>query len=636
VIRAALQALGSVVRTADGLTVEEVQVADRSMYRVTIAGRFPPRGLRYVLYGGARALAYAVPSPNQLAARAITRDRSVLTAPLSVGYGTLRRVPQVGTPGTALAPAGPVAAAPLPGPYEVTRTAYDLGDRVYQPPGLGGKVELAADVHHPTDLTAGPYPLVLFLHGNHASCFLGTRSDYRWPCRAGWEPIPNHEGYAYIARRLAAYGYVVVSISGNGVNVLGNFVDDTGMRQRGLLVEKHIDLWRDWSTVGGDPFGATFVGAIDLDRIGTMGHSRGGEGVVWNVIVDRERSDPYGIDAVLPLAPVDFTRATVNEVPLAVMLPYCDGDVYDLQGIHLFDDARYLEPGDASPKHTVTVFGANHNFFNTVWTPSGGYPGAFDDTWFRCPDRLTEREQRQVGSAYIVRFFRRYVGGDLSLDPMWTGAEAPSIGAARTLVSYLAPDAAGRRMDVDRFTDASDLGTNEQGGDVIVDSLPFYAWCADIFELPCFNERFAYTDVHLEGLPQGILAWSRGTGSLRFELPAGSRDVSAFDAFQLRTALDPGSWLNDGISHQDLVVVLEDGNGDTAEVGASDVGNDALANPFPTARSFGHIILNQVRFPLELFTGIDLSDIRAVEIVFSRVAYGKIHVADLAFSAGAA
>jgi hypothetical protein len=587
------------------------------------------------LYANSTAVAYGIPAPNLRSLRAITADAAVASTRLTVGYGNLRNVRAAG-PTDATAPEA-LGGSGTPGPLEVTRTEYDLGDKAYQPPGLGGKVELTADVHYPTDLSSGPFPLILFLHGNHSSCYRGDRSGYTWPCKPGWKPIPNYEGYDYIARRLASYGFVVVSISGNGVNVLGNQVDDTGMRQRGLLVEKHIDLWRDWSTIGGEPFGDTFLGSIDLDRIGTMGHSRGGEGVVWNVIVDRERPSPYGIDAVLPLAPVDFTRVTVNDVPLAVMLPYCDGDVYDLQGIHFFDDARYLEPGDQSAKHTVTVFGANHNFFNTVWSPSGGYPGAFDDTWFRCEGKLTERQQRKVGSTYIVRFFRRYVGNDLSLDPMWTGAETPAgIAPARTLVSYLAPDAVDRRMDVDRFTDPTDLGTNEQGGDVIPDAVPFFGWCADTYELPCFGDRYAYTDIHLEGLAQGIVAWSRGEGSVRFELPAGSRDVSAFDAFQLRAAMDPGSPLNYGYDVQDFVVALEDGNGERAELGASDVGNDALADPFPTRRSQGHIILNQIRFPLELFDGVDLTDIRAVELVFSRIAYGDIHVADLAFSAGAA
>ena len=57
-------------------------------------------------------------------------------------------------------------------------------------------------------------------------------------------------------------------------------------------------------------------------------------------------------------------------MPLAVLLPYCDGDVADLQGVHFYDDARYNVPGDSAFKHTILVMGANHNFYNTIWTPT--------------------------------------------------------------------------------------------------------------------------------------------------------------------------------------------------------------------------------------------------------------------------
>jgi hypothetical protein len=198
-------------------------------------------------------------------------------------------------------------------------------------------------------------------------------------------------------------------------------------------------------------------------------------------------------------------------------------------------------------------------------------------------------------------------------------------------VSYLAPDEPNRRLDVDRFTEPGDLGINEQGGAVVPEDIGFYGWCADTYDVPCFSDRYAYEDRHLEGLSQGILSWGSGTGSVRFELP-GSSDVSAFDVFQLRTAMDPAQTF--GVDYQDFELVLEDGTGARAEVGASDVGNEALANPFPRRRGFGHILLQQLRFPLELFVGVDLGQIEAVEIRFSRVPYGTIHVTDLAFSAG--
>lgn len=637
-----LRAHGTIVRRDGRVTVESLYApaslgAADPLYRVTVAGRFPPRALRYVVYAGSHPVGYGVPGSTG-SVRAVTTDGDVLRDPVSVRYGSGAATP----PTTASTVDGPAALSPRavlgsrsssPGPYAVTRKVYDFGDQVLQLSGLTGKVEETADVHYPTGLSDGPYPLVLFLHGNHSSCYKGMQASYEWPCPGRWKPLPNYTGYDYIAERLASYGFIVVSISGNGVNVLGNQVDDTGMRQRGELIERHIDLWKTWDTTGGAPFGTRFIGKIDLSRIGTMGHSRGGEGVVWNVIVDRERSTPYGIDAILPLAPVDFDRATVNDVPMAVMLPYCDGDVSDLEGMHFFDDARYRVPGDPTPKQTVTVYGANHNFFNTVWSPGGGYPGSFDDGSPRCPGRLTEAQQRKVGVAYVVSYFRRYLTRSMALNGIWTGVKTPpAIAPAKALVTYLAPDVAGQRLDLDRFAAAGSLSTDQLGGAVRSQGMSTYGWCKDTFSHPCVRGRYSYTDVHLPGLPQGILGWSDRSGYLRFGLPAADHDVSGYDALQFRGAVNPGHDVNRGLARQDLVVELRDGSGHRATLAASDVGNAALVYPPGLRLGLGHTILNQVRFPLKRFHGVNLTDIRSVTLGFSRTRGGVIDVADLAFN----
>jgi hypothetical protein len=154
---------------------------------------------------------------------------------------------------------------------------------------------------------------------------------------------------------------------------------------------------------------------------------------------------------------------------------------------------------------------------------------------------------------------------------------------------------------------------------------------------------YAWYDVHLSwswfgtappGLEQGVLGWSDDGGVLRFEIPVGEGDVRGFDAFQFRAATNPGYWANPSGGYQDLVVVLIDGDGHRAEVVASDVGNDALAYPLGR-RGAGHFILNQVRFPLELFEGVGLRDVRAVELQFSRTQSGVIDIADVAFASGA-
>jgi hypothetical protein len=85
-------------------------------------------------------------------------------------------------------------------------------------------------------------------------------------------------------------------------------------------------------------------------------------------------------------------------------------------------------------------------------------------------------------------------------------------------------------------------------------------------------------------------------------------------------------------------VAIEDQDGTAAQVAAADAGNDALAYPFQRSRRGfgGHIIMNQIRFPLSAFAGIDLSRVAAVELRFSRTDRGVIDVSDMAFVKGAA
>ncbi|HXQ36553.1 MAG TPA: hypothetical protein VN843_21250, partial [Anaerolineales bacterium] len=59
-----------------------------------------------------------------------------------------------------------------PGPLAVTREEYNFGDTAFQPTDFPGPVELRASIHYPTVL-AGPYPVIVLLHGRHATCFKG-------------------------------------------------------------------------------------------------------------------------------------------------------------------------------------------------------------------------------------------------------------------------------------------------------------------------------------------------------------------------------------------------------------------------------------------------------------------------------
>src|ERR1700752_5341320 len=482
-----------------------------------------------------------------------------------------------------------------PGPLAVTREEYNFGDIAFQPTDFPGPVELRASIHYPTVL-AGPYPVIVLLHGRHATCFKGGSQLLQWPCTTnGSQTIPSFQGYDYVAESLASNGYVVVSVSANGVNAVDNFVFDLGALARAELMQKHLDILKGFNTTGGAPFGTKFVGKFDLTRVGTMGHSRGGEGVVRHYVLNNDLGAPYGIKAVFPLAPVDFNRFVVNNAALNVLLPYCDGDVSDLQGVHFYDDARYNVPGDTSPKHYELVMGANHNFYNTIWSPSSPFPGSANDWRAFVPggnsdpqcgkgkgnQRLTEAQQRGTGLAYMTAFFRAYVGGETQFLPILPG-DAPPPASAQTnnlFVSEHAPDNLG--FDVKRLLNDTNLTVNPAGGAGTQTDLTPYELCGGDAPQPqrCLPDQSNARQPHttpsarspLRGLSQLKTGWNSITGNYRNNVPAALGNVSRFQAIQFRVSVNFADARNLTDLAQDFRVVLTDASGSSASVRVSDV-----------------------------------------------------------------
>lgn len=545
-----------------------------------------------------------------------------------------------------------------PGPLSVTREEYNFGDTAFQPSNFPGPVELLASIHYPTNLAGGPFPVILFLHGRHATCFSGGGGQFlQWPCTNGRLPIPSYQGYDYVSQVLASHGYVVVSVSANGVNAVDNAVFDLGALARAELLQKHLDILKTFNTTGGAPFGTKFVGKFDLTRVGTMGHSRGGEGVVRHYVLNNSLGAPYGIKAVFPLAPVDFNRFVVNNAALDVLLPYCDGDVSDLQGVHFYDDARYNVPGDPSPKHYMLVMGANHNFYNTVWTPSSGIPGATND-WLsfvqgghadsQCGSvpgnqRLTEAQQRGTGLAYMSAFFRSYVGGESQFIPILTG-DAPPPASAQTnalFVSYHAPDIPGIRLDVNRFLNNTSLSLNFLGGAATPTALTPYDLCGGDAPpankcLPtALNAQQPHTTPSARSAARGMTqlrtGWNDLTGNYRNNIPAALGNVSGFQAVQFRVSVNFADARNLAGLAQDFRVVLTDASGAASSVRVSDV-SGALYFPPGETGPVPKVVLNTVRIPLSAFGGVNLNAVRSVQFTFNERLQGALLITDVAFA----
>lgn len=577
----------------------------------------------------------------------------------------------------------------VPGPYATTRQQYNFGTTAFQPSNAalaGHRVELTAEITAPTNLGSftGPLPVVVLLHGRHVTTYnpMTGQVFLEWPAGPGRLSIPSYQGYEYLADNLASHGYVVVSVSANGVNAFDNgfpipFNTDLGALARAELLQRTYDILHDLNTGSGTvtnrpgdtvtintaPFGTRYVNKLDLQNIGLMGHSRGGEGIVRSYALNQSLGSPYGIKAVLPLAPVDFTRITINGVPLEVILPYDDGDVSDLQGVHFYDDSLYNVPGDRAPKHTILVNGADHNFFNTIWSP-GVFAGGSDDSGYPADLRLTQAQERAVGLDYMAAFFRTYVGNATvpvtpAFLPMLRGDVPPPASALtdQVYVGYEAPDAPAFRRDVNRERTAANLTTNNLGGAVLTSPLAsgtdsgittFNIVGAAQLPLPGQSSARQPHETpsarsNAPGLNLLRLQWTNTLNAFyENDLPAGTRDVSGYYALSFRASTVYSFTPPDGILDNrnkpnltlDFSVTLTDGQGNTATVRADNFTRD-LYYPFgpdtpgtPVPRVF----LNSVRIPLGAFGGVNLTDVRSIRFNFDQKAQGEVLLADLAFA----
>ncbi|MFD4637219.1 hypothetical protein ACFWN2_07875 [Lentzea sp. NPDC058436] len=301
------------------------------------------------------------------------------------------------------------SAAPADHGSGVRKVEYSLGDRAFQVPGFHTEpdgpvadLELTAVVHAPRTLV-GKRPLVLLAHGYWKPC---ADDQWKWPCPSG-DAFPSYRGYDYLAEELARQGFVVVSVSVNGVNAgeMGEIADVA----RAAVMSKHLELWRDLNEGRGPLKLAGFRGHVDLTNVGTLGHSRGGRGAVYQASDKHVGELPVGvrIKAVLPLAPADYYAPDpeapenldyrITKIPFAAMTGSCDGAV---------GGGSYVENAkgrNVVPIHAVKPLNANHNYFNTVWSY---------DNDSSCPDRaLTPERQRRIATTYIPAFFQQYLNG---------------------------------------------------------------------------------------------------------------------------------------------------------------------------------------------------------------------------------
>ncbi|MBO0857263.1 MAG: hypothetical protein J2P21_02180 [Chloracidobacterium sp.] len=544
------------------------------------------------------------------------------------------------------------------GPFTTTSSEYKLpptNDDLVAPQVV---TELWARIYRPTDLNNAPHPLLIFLHGNHATCgrYAGAgqgRLDINiqytltGSCPSGYVVVPSHEGYAYLAELLASWGYVVVSINANrGINAAPGVPGDLGLNlRRGRLILRHLQklaAWNSGSEATPTSLGFSLQGKLDFNHVGMMGHSRGGEGVRAALAQYRDAGSPWpaligvpvNVEGIFEISPVDGqTSRVLNADGLAwnVLVGMCDGDVFNLQGVRVFD--RMLANRNDNPatqKSTFTVWGANHNFFNTEWQLSEsagclGHPRLFDRL-------LGSANQRQTAIAGALAFFRAHVGA--VKNPEFANIFNPQ---------FALPASLSNITRVDRgYTDSPNSSVTEVFEDFDQPTgFNTYGFTNDASNITITHGGIAN---HSPAQRVARISWNNpGAGTFfqsNWTAPGSGRDVTGFETLDFRVSMQckdlACTTTNGGFNFQtNFSIRMVSANGALSDpVQLRDY--VSLTGPVGgLVRGVGtspHPILMTARIPLTAFGNAQLTSLRGVRFTFDDTNKEDINVGNIRLS----
>jgi len=248
----------------------------------------------------------------------------------------------------------------------------------------------------------GPFPLVLMVHGNH------LMEDF------------SDEGYGYLGEMLASRGFIAVSVDQNFLNYsVWSNIPDHDMKVRAWMLLKHLQQIQAYDGEAGN----AFSGKVDWQRIGMIGHSRGGQAVA--IAADRKRwfdqdaslqgLDRLRIEAVVAIAPTDWTvdkkSVYLWDVNYLTLHGARDGDLHNFYGEEQYERTAFSDQAGRF-KAAVYLPEANHSQFNTSW---GAYDLSFPGgLLLQLKGIMPGEAQRQAAMVYISAFLEDALHGDES------------------------------------------------------------------------------------------------------------------------------------------------------------------------------------------------------------------------------
>jgi hypothetical protein len=291
---------------------------------------------------------------------------------------------------------------------------------------------LWARVYRPVDLSQAPYPVLVFLHGNHATCGrfegagpgrfdINVQYTFTGTCPAGYVvvPVTPDTPISPIAGVMGLHRRIINA--NRGVNAAPGVADDRGLNlRRGRWCSSTCSASANGTRREGRRRVSDSTSAARwTSRTSACSDTRvAGKGCAprtTSIVIRESLAGPDRTDRLrgdFRIGPVDGQTSRILDA---------DGNVMERAAADV--RRRRLQPAGrqavrsndadqnetpATPKSTFTVWGANHNFYNTEWQLSDS-PGCLGHK--RLFDHLLgSPDQRITALASVLAFFRGHVG----------------------------------------------------------------------------------------------------------------------------------------------------------------------------------------------------------------------------------
>ncbi len=480
-----------------------------------------------------------------------------------------------------------------PGPYGVGRWDWNFGQVQVTTPGSSGSSTITVDhfgtFRYPAlaDGTLAPiapgwpFPFVVFAHGRyHVNPYIGH----------------NHEGADYLIDHLASHGFIVASVN---LDVVGQYGSPAAIPQRAELIHHTIDAFETL-----DPTGIL----MDWNKIGIVGHSRGGEGSV-----KAAQTNPQGhaIGAVATISPTDFGKTQLEDVPYLSILGSKDGDVSNGWPIMVFDRS------EGNERVFEYVEGANHFWFT-------------DDIHFSFEGNadITRNQHHDVARTYITAFLKSQIG-QAAPQSFAELSDGPSLFPVTDPLDihpvYHHPEA----FVVNDFEDTPhDPSANSLGGVSAGDHL----LVMDEENLKNTGKTFYHESWG------GWIEYDMSNLLLTYsveEIPV-PVDVRSFDVLSVGALQRYNAPLNTANSPQDFQIVLADHQMRLAAVRLSQFGTIPWPRTHTGFQYPNKSVLRTTRIPLFFFAAqnpnLDLSAIKFIGFVYDQTDSADLRIDNISFS----